>query len=512
MGYPVENLIRSIPMKTKPNILWIVVVVLGWSFDFLFWKKPAGLNFAIFATLCVGAAFYLLLSNGLRPRAATLILLPLFAFFAVVTFMRAESMTAFLAYSFTLLTMCLLAVTYLGGRWFQYAIADYFAKAVGLIGSMLARPVTFSLEVRRDQAEAGIKPSKTNVWPILRGVIIALPVVAIFASLLSSADVVFGQRLDDLIKLLRLENLPEYIFRFVYILVIGYALAGVILHAAFESKDEKLVGEDKPVIPPFFGFVESGIILGSVVILFAAFVAIQFQYFFGGNANINVEGYTYAEYARRGFGELVAVAFFALLMLFTLSAITRRETGRERRIYSGLGIALVVLLLVMLVSAYQRLGLYEAVYGFSRLRTYTHVFLAWIGLLLVATIVLEIMHKERMFAFAALVAAFGFAVSLPILNVDGFIVKQNIEREINKVAIDDKDRVPLDTQYFLTLSDDAVPVLVDYFNGKSLSDKAHEAIGASLACIRYQRGLDKRERPWQSFQFARFYADNALAP
>jgi hypothetical protein len=375
---------------------------------------------------------------------------------------------------------------------------------------MLIRPITFSADVRKTQAEAGIQPSKFNLWPILRGVLFALPVVAVFASLLSSADVVFGQRLEDLIRLLRLENLPEYILRLVYILMVGYALAGAVLHAASESREEKLVGEDKPILPHFLGFPESAIVLGSVVVLFAGFVVIQFQYFFGGNANITIEGYTYSEYARRGFGELVTVAFFALLMLLTLSGVTRRETERQRRVFSGLGVALVSLLLVMLSSAYQRLSLYEAVYGFSRLRTYTHVFLVWIGLLLVATIVLEILRRERMFAFASLIASLGFAISLPILNVDAFIVSQNIRRELTGVALQEKDRVDLDTHYFLQLSDDAIPTLVDVYQGKSLSESVREQVGASLACIRYQRGPDERERSWQSFHLARLKAGQAL--
>ncbi|HRQ23267.1 MAG TPA: DUF4173 domain-containing protein, partial [Anaerolineales bacterium] len=340
----------------------------------------------------------------------------------------------------------------------------------------------------------------------LRGMLIALPVVAIFASLLASADVVFGQRLDAFIELFRLEKLPEYLFRLIYILIVGYALMGVLLHAASASKDEKLVGEEKPLIPPFLGFTESSIVLGSVVILFALFVIVQFQYFFGGNVNITIEGYSYAEYARRGFGELVTVAFFALLMLLTLSSITKRETETQRKVFSGLGIALVALLLVMLVSAYQRLVLYEAAYGFTRLRTYTHVFLVWIGLLLVAAIVLEILRKERAFAFAMLIASFGFAISLPLLNVDAFIVKQNLQREIQGQAIED-----LDSRYFLDLSDDAIPPLVNALRTPTLPDAVHEKVGAALACIRHTRGLNERERTWQSFHFARLNADNALA-
>ncbi len=494
-------------MKNNPNKLWIPVFALGWFFDFLFWEKRPGVNFAIFATTCLVVAFYLLSSDGLRPNRVSLSLLPLFGFFAAVTFIRAEPMTTFLAYTFTLLTMTLLAVTYLGGRWIRYAFADYLGKTMLLVGSMIGRPITFMADIRKEQTEAGIQTSKRNIWPVVRGIVIALPIIAIFASLLASADVVFGQRLEDLIDWFNIENLPELIFRFVYILVIGYALAGVILHAASQSKDEKLANEDKPLIPPFLGNVEATIVLGSVVALFAVFVVVQFQYFFGGETNINVEGYTYAEYARRGFGELVTVAFFALLMLLTLSAVTKRDTESQRRLFSGLGVALVALLLVMLFSAFKRLGLYEAAYGFSRLRTYTHVFLIWIGLLLVTTIVLEILRKERMFTFAMLIASFGFAISLPILDVDAFIVRQNIQREIRPQA----DTIGLDAQYFLDLSDDAVPELVFAYRNSSLPDSVHEKIGASLVCIRHERGLAIREVTWQSFHFAALNADNALA-
>lgn len=495
-------------MKNNPNKLWILVLALGWLFDFLFWEKAPGINFAIFWTACLIGGLYLLLSNGHRPHRATLWLFPIFGFFAAVSFIRAEPMTTFLAYTFTMFTLTIFTVTYLGGRWFQYAFADYVTKIVSLVGSLFIRPITFTAEARKAQAEAGAQPPKYNFMPILRGLAIALPIVMIFASLLASADVVFGQRLENFIEVFKLENLPEYIFRTIYILVIGYGLAGIFLHAANASTDLKLVGEEKPVIPPFLGFIESSIVLGSVVALFAAFVAIQFQYFFGGNTNINIEGYTYAEYARKGFGELVTVAFFALMMMLSLTSVTKRETDTQRKVYSGLGIALVALLLVMLVSAYQRLNLYEAAYGFSRLRTYTHVFLIWIGLLLITTIALEILRKERAFAFAMLIASFGFATSLPILNVDAFIVNQNIQRELNGTAVED-----LDSVYFVQLSDDAIPPLVNALQTPSLPDSVHEKVTAALACIRHSRELrlNDREYSWQSFHFARANADNALA-
>ena len=47
--------------------------------------------------------------------------------------------------------------------------------------------------------------------------------------------------------------------------------------------------------------------LASLDLLFALFVAVQIRYLFGGDAGLRLTGLSYAEYARRGFFELVWV-------------------------------------------------------------------------------------------------------------------------------------------------------------------------------------------------------------
>ena len=106
------------------------------------------------------------------------------------------------------------------------------------------------------------------------------------------------------------------------ILFIAYLIAGIFLHAATKGKDEKLFREGKYVLKPFLGITETAVVLGCVTVLFAIFVGIQFQYFFGGEVNIGIEGYTYSQYARRGFNELIWVAFISLIMLLGLGAVT----------------------------------------------------------------------------------------------------------------------------------------------------------------------------------------------
>jgi hypothetical protein len=488
-------------MKKNSNLLWIVAIALGWLFDFLFWKQSPGVNFAIFVVLCLAGGFFLLWRDEKRASRGTVWLIPLILFFAAVTFIRAEPLTVFLGVVFTLFLMAVLAMTFLGGRWFLYDFADYISGFLKLIASLIARPLTFNAEVKREQAESGVAAPKRNLWPVVRGLVIALPIVAIFAALLASADVIFSQQLDTFIKFFKLENLPEYIFRLIYILIGAYALAGAFLHAATQSTDEKLSGGERSPAGQFLGFIESAIVLGSVTILFAAFVVIQFRYFFGGQSNIHMYGYTYSEYARRGFGELVAVAVFSLMMILGLGAITRREDEAQRKIFSGLSIAIVLLVLVMLVSAYQRLNLYEAAYGFSRLRTYTHVALIWIALLLLVVVVLEIIRRERFVAFSILVASLGFAISLSVMNVDGFIVRQNVARATQGKG--------LDVPYLVSLSPDTVPVLVEIFQSPSYPGLTRDAVGAVLSCR--DHSTSTKAKDWRSFTIYDWMVDIKLA-
>jgi hypothetical protein len=491
-------------MQKEPNRFWLTALLLGWLFDFLFWKHTPGISFAIYVLVTLVAGFLLLWQAGIRPARQALFLVPLILFFAAMTFLRLEPLSAFLAHGLTLFLMAGLAVTYRSGKWLNYSLADYFSRAAGLVASSLIQPIAFGLEAQRLKREAGGETEKrpNRLWPVLRGLLFALPVVAFFAMLLSAADLVFAQQLQALTQLFNLENLPEYIFRLVYILILAYILAGVLIHAAQHSSDEKLLGLEKPVLPPFLGFTEASIVLGSVVLLFAAFVAIQFRYFFGGQANIQLDGYTYADYARRGFGELVTVAFFALLLFLGLSAITRRESRRQQAIFSGLGLVLLALVGVMLVSAYQRLVLYETAYGFTRLRTYTHVFMIWIAVLLASVVVLDLLQRQRAFALSALLASLGFVISLTLINVDAFIVQRNIQRYQLGEA--------LDVGYLASLSADAVPTLGQLYRSSEVDEPTRERLGASLACFHFQARTKTPDLAWQAFHLSNYQADQTL--
>ena len=506
-------------MKEHPYRLLVISIILGFAFDFLFWKHEAGINFPIFTFLILISGLILLITSGHRPSKWSLLIFIPILFFSITTCIRKEPLTLFLSFLFTFLYLAIFAVTYEGGRWFKYILPDYLVKITYLVGSIFARPIMFydrlnkvekvieenkPVESTPDETEkkptpnSSPAPKKTNqVGAIIRGILLALPILGLLTWLLASADLVFQQKLQDVAD----DNL---LLRLFYIIAIGYAVAGVFLHAAHKSQDDKLIGEDKPFVKRFLGFTESMIVLGSVILLFFSFVSIQFQYFFGGEKNIGLEAYTYSEYARRGFSELIIVAVICLFLIISLTLVTKRLTKTHHQYFNGFNIVLVVQVLVMLFSAYRRLQLAVDWHGFSRLRLYPQVFMVWLGILLVAVAILVALDKERYFAFCVLLACTGFAASLPIINVDAAVVHHNAQRMITE-----------DTHFNVThlanLSLDAVPALVEEFQNKTYDKEIHEGLGAALQCHWHSEDYaDSLTPDWKAFNLSEYQAGQVM--
>ena len=88
------------------------------------------------------------------------------------------------------------------------------------------------------------------------------------------------------------------------------------------------------------------VLLACVDLLFAAFVALQIGYLFGGRDTMDAAGLPYSAYARRGFFELIGAASLVGALLFGVGL-----HGRARSLLTtALGAALVGLTLAVLAS------------------------------------------------------------------------------------------------------------------------------------------------------------------
>lgn len=482
-------------------------LVLGLIGNQLFYGTPPGLNIFVFVGLLVLIAFWLLVYFE-RPIVAhhAIFALPAVTFALLLGVRAAPELVFFngLALAGSLLIVLRFTGTarFLGGHW----TAPLAAALQAVMIDWFDGPLTVLAESGRwfNRLElGGLQTGKFK--SIARGLLITLPVVIVFAGLLGSADVLFGNLMKHAAALILPDSAAGLVVQL--FLIAFFTACGLV---AFKE----MVLENVPVFiarlsppaarkKPLFrlDMIEASMVLGSVNILFLVFVIIQARYFFGGQANINAEGYTYAEYARRGFYELLAVSIMTIGLIVTLDMQTTRKR-EEQPFFHLLVSTMIALTFVILLAAFRRLALYEEAYGFTRIRVMSAVFMIWLAILLGVLLAAVLRRRRAWFWTGALVTALGFVLSLNVLNMDGFIARRNIERF--------HDTGKLDVEYLLTLSDDAIPSVVRLVDNNRLNETQREQLLRGLGERLYLLDQDRDVRSTTGYHVAKSRAWHAL--
>lgn len=487
----------------RPSLMLLISLMILVIFDQITWQRPFGLQFFLLILLILVGLFVLVIAEKRAvPWGSYLLLVPTLMGAGMTIAFRA-GITTFFNILLTLSALVLLAQTLLNGQWMVYRLREVLQGLLSLVLSALIGPVQALIQHKKSTAHLSPQeghPRWLKIRPYLVGLLIAIPLLLIFGALLSSADLIFKERLSDLFSGLKIENFREFLFRTAYILILAYMLAGAYFHALTRSAEVKTISPDKPILPAFLGHVEAFTVLVLINLLFLAFIVIQFRYFFAGEANITLEGFTYAEYARRGFFELVAVAIISLGLHYLLSMFTKRSSRTGKSIFSTLGVLLMMQVGLMLASAFQRLSLYEAAYGFTTLRTITHVFMIWLGVLLAAVTLMELFNQFRRLALVLFLIFFGFTLTLNLLNVDQFIAQRNIAHAIAGN--------PLDANYLLrNLSEDGLPALFEAQQAQDTPQDVKDSLTAVLACRFAIREKTEQEPYWAGWNLSSARAD-----
>jgi hypothetical protein len=176
---------------------------------------------------------------------------------------------------------------------------------------------------------------------------------------------------------------------------------------------------------------------------------VQFRYLFGGSELVRtLTGLSYAEYARRGFFELVAVAALTLPLLLLADHFLDGSDPRRVRRFRQLAGLMLVLLDFMLASALLRMWLYTTQFGLTELRFYTTAFMAWLVLVLGWFAATVLRGRRERFTAGALVGGWLVLAALNLVNPDRLIADVNLNRAA-------RGR-PLDVAYAASLSADAL--------------------------------------------------------
>lgn len=288
------------------------------------------------------------------------------------------------------------------------------------------------------------RPEHRDRWiAIGRGVGLAVPLLIVLGLLLASADAMFG-------SLFRIPIDPASFTQ--HLLVIG---GGVMVGAYLLAEASSDVMDDVAITQRPLGITEATVVLGGLVALYATFTAVQVVVAWKGDTYVKeTVGVTYAEYAREGFFQLLAVAALTWGVLASLRAMTSRSTRAERIRFVVLAELAVVLTLVIVGVAIVRLGLYEQALGLTMLRDASTWAAWWLGAVFVITgVALAGVGERRPWLTFALGASAVLAiVAWNVADPEARVVNRNVARAVATGQ--------LDTYYLTELSDDAVPALV----------------------------------------------------
>ena len=421
-------------------------IALGALGDFLLRAAPWGLNIAVLTIALTLAVAGLAHSGRLElTGGGRRLLLPAVGFGLCFAWRDSTTLKCFDA----LAVLTAFGLAAWRSREGQIRAAACTEIALGLLFSALNCVFGVVLLVFKDirWKEFPGSHGSRNAVALGRGLLIALPLLLVFGGLFMAADAGFERIVNRLFHF-DLEVIVSHI------LLIGFCswtLAGFLRHT-LESPTLVAPTLPRPQILTL-GILEIGTVLGLLDLLFLAFLGVQLGYLFGGRAHLfAVAGLTAADYARRGFFELTAVAALILPLLLFADWLLRKETPRIVRLFQGMSGALIGLTFTVMFSAMQRLWLYHVGFGLTETRFYVAAFMGWLAMVFVWFAWTVLRGQRPRFAFGTIVSAFTCLGILHLLNPDAFIVYANVARQQHGRT--------LDTRYVLGLSADATPALV----------------------------------------------------
>jgi len=359
-----------------------------------------------------------------------------------------------------------------------------------------------------EAADAPHSISSPRARALIRGTLLSVPLVLVLIVLLGNADPVIRWSTDHISAWLPDWSFPRRLLFFAFLLSITLG-ANSISARQLVAKLPSMPGLTRSLT---VGITEQQMMLLSAAVVIWLFVLLQAIYLIQPPPVALDSGVTFAEYARRGFGELsFAATIVGAIILILEYARPADASERDRLMLVRLELVLLVALELVLFSAFRRVMLYEDAYGFTTARLFAQAYMVVMSLSLIA-LAIEGARGSISISFGRRVAeiALGVFTVLVFWNYEAWIVNRNIDRAVQ----DGK----FDANYARTLSKDVIPTLLS--RRAELPSDARAYVEARLACTpvsaarrwfewnRSVRAADRALRDWPKPQCVRAPSPN----
>jgi ABC-type multidrug transport system fused ATPase/permease subunit len=478
-----NNTIKEI--RAKEGLYYVLFsLMLGIAFDRLFFDKAFGISFFIFISLCIGFFFWSVRSRvKFKKGFGWFLLMPI----GLLSFSFAVHTNEMLsALNVLVILMLMVASSILIEKpdleWDKASfIFEMLRRGVGNVIENIPMPFRIIRKVIGERSKLELKDGKKQ---IVLGLLISLPLLFVIVLLLSSADMVFNYYLGnitDIFANIDLGNFPAHavLVLFVAFYLFGYVFGGENKASAQNPAAGALSLEAVTVIT----------VLVVLNILYLIFSIIQFSYLYGGGTMTLPSGFTYAEYARRGFFELAAVTFINFIIVLSCIKFVKKDSKRLLTTVNILLTVLVVFTLNMLFSANFKMNMYESTFGYTYLRVMVQLFMLLLFILCII-VAAGIWHRKIPVMKSIIAVSIVMWTVINYVNIDGFIARKNIELY--------KETGKLDVNYLTSLSYEAVPYMLEIRN--SDNNDIRTIIEKNLE---RKKEVLERHNSWTEFNFSK---------
>lgn len=323
------------------------------------------------------------------------------------------------------------------GRYIGYVITAVF----GSLGEII-RPFTDWAAFRKNR----VKKGKDIGLYVVIGLCFSIPLFFIVFLLLVSADKVFFQMTEGIFENINFNDIFGVIFTIVMMFFAAYWIMAYLCKRTF-SEEAKVRKQTEAVL---------GIVVAlPVTILYLVFSCIQIFCLFLGN--VNLDGYTYAEYAREGFFQLLVVCIINLVLVLVGHAYFK-----ENAVLKGILTVMSLCTYIMIASAAYRMILYIKNYYLTFLRIFVLWSLVVIFILLTGVIISIFKKQFPLFKYSMVVVTICY-LGLSFSHPDYWIAKCNVAN-MGSSSSDFFDADAYEDYSYLThLSADAAPAFAELF-------------------------------------------------
>lgn len=212
------------------------------------------------------------------------------------------------------------------------------------------------------------KGKHRKVLNILIGLVISIPIAIILLSLLADADMYFNFFIKDILDGLKSIFNIHFLRKNIFILVISF----IIIFSIFINL-MKSIGKKEKKVKTYH--IESSIIstiLFVVNLVFVLFLISEISKLTTNFLKSPLE-YTYSEYAREGFFQLLFVT--SINGIITLFCLYYTRLINDNKLIKNLLLILISFSIILIFNSYYRMFLYISAYTFTILRLQVILFL-----------------------------------------------------------------------------------------------------------------------------------------